>query len=201
MSPPSAARPVILADDFPLCRRCQPGEALRLGLDACVISLRDDGAALHMPPPDAPFTAPMETSFLVSLRDARFSVGFQDLLSYRVEGSDLTFRLGFHGSMSVQVAHAHGFAGVLRRSLAAGPEASLFSLLSDGLRPLAIGAMRDVLGDGLPEYEEIRRRRAALQAALETAFFPGLYACGLCLRPRSFSIEGFSRPMLHTHVQ
>ena len=204
MNQPAVDRPVLLADDFPLSRRCLPGEVLRLDLDACAISLQHDTATLHMPPPQENFTVPTDVpSFLVSLRDVHVSVGFQNLLNYRIENPpDQLFPLGFHGGMTVHVAHAHGFSSVLRRSLASSePTISLFSLLSEGLRPLAVRAMHDVLNDTFPAYREILHQRTALQSALEAAFFPKLYVCGLCLHPHSFVIEGFSKPMFHIHAK
>ena len=194
--------PAIVVDEVCVSRPCMPGQQLMIGLDACAAVLwGKDEVELRMPAPQEYFVAPDVPdviSHIVSLRDIRLPMGFRDMLSYRVPGApDRLFRLGFHGEMTLRVAHIQGFSMVIRRSLTHhAPQVSLLSLLLDWMRPRMMEALTEVLGEEPPDYPEILRQRDALQTAMEKAIFRPLYEDGLCIRPHSLMIQEFSKPML-----
>ncbi|MBQ7786236.1 MAG: hypothetical protein IJ381_08855 [Clostridia bacterium] len=176
---------------------CPPHTPLRLGASACAVILDGGKARLHIPAPDEVFFSPDQgTCCIVSLNTFRLTLGMKELIGYHAAGAPgHLFQLGFFGEITLKVAHIRGLSLLLRRSSDITVD-TLFPMLGETLRPVMIEAFQSVLGSQPVDYQEILAQRAQLQVAAEKALFWALYPLGLCVKPHSFSIKGFSKPML-----
>ena len=176
---------------------CPAGKQLRLGMDVCAIVLSKDSADILMPPPGNVFIAPYNAQCcIVSLREFRVKFGMKDLVGYRAAGAPgRIFRLGFFGEVTLKFAHSRGFSNLLRRSTDISAD-TLIPMLETELRSQITSAITSVLGTQPADYQDILAHRGQLQIEIEKALFWQLYTYGLCIKPHSLSIQGFSKPVI-----
>lgn len=176
--------------------RLSPGDSVRLGRQAMLVKVEEKAWHCRAYPPWDEFEADGEGWYAVNYRPMTQHIGFSDLIAYRVASiPGQSFRLGFHADLDIRTAHVQGLLPLMR-SRTSMRMLDAMNVLRAPMQEMAARALESTVGREAPELSYVMQKRDEIQRELECALFPFLYRNGLCMKPRSFLIQGFAPPML-----
>ena len=134
--------------------------------------------------------------YAVNYRSIPQHIGFADLISYRVASiPGQIFRLGFHADFGIRAAHVPGLLPLMR-SRESMRVLDAMNALRAPMKERIIQVLENVVGCEPPELKTVTQKSEEIQKGVESALFPLLYRNGLCMKPHTFLVRGFSPPML-----
>ena len=177
--------------------RLATGDTILPGEQSLLVRVEGEEWHCHTFPPWEEFTADGAGDwYAVNYRSMFQHIGFSDLISYRIASiPGQSFRLGFHADFSIRAAHVPGLLPLMR-SRESMRVLDTMNALRAPMQEKIVQVLENVVGCEPPELKNVTKKSDEIQKGVESALFPLLYRNGLCMKPHTFLVRGFSPPML-----